>query len=798
MSRVKTTGILVGVAAFLLTGVSAMLLTHTAYAATWQGPMKFDNTGVEYIRNGSAAAYGDSYPNASRQMEYVVSYDDFTRINQTDILVYMPTRYGTIQIVNKDLCVNTQTSIANSDANYAPNMPAGTPATEYRLIRPDGVSIRFAQGYWDYSGAGACATHALNMVANSPLADSVQLDPDTGMYKYRIRANAVLGGAGGEFANGFKIVAPAGSYISQDSNTAASSFGLQPSYPIPGNNPVTPNPPNPFRVYTDIDIPFGPDCSLAAGISRRETFDIYDADNNGNYDVQPQPFSVQLLRHNRATGAYIGTVDLNLASGAATQIAPIANNVWRPTGASQATTRFSFTANGSEIYKLRIYNLYYDNTLQFKIPFDNIFFFRQCQTALTSTVRPNVTLSPDIAMPGQTLTGTSSITYVGAMNSPAQVDARRLVWSDTNRNGRYDAGERIHVDDRRNGLTIPAGGFNFPAWSAAADPAIYGSRVCLGVFLTNPSPTTRTTPVPPNDIECSEIARKPKLQVWGGDIRVRGTATTPGKIETSVSPFDANQYGSWGEYGVIATGSIAGFASGSGLNNGTPSQAFTWNLLTFANRDNAGAASYGSFTLPPSVALSAQFMAAPSAGAPNSNLGSLASGTYNTANLTINASTIGQQAGKGKKIVIRATGTVTITGDITYQGVAGDTFNNINQIPQVVIIANKIDIRGSAGRIDAWLLTTGATGAINTCIDVALAAPLNSTICPNRLTVNGPVETAHLYLRRTGGSGSTAATAGDPAEVFNLRGDAYVWGRTQAAQNGKAQTVYSKELPPRF
>jgi hypothetical protein len=114
-----------------------------------------------------------------------------------------------------------------------------------------------------------------------------------------------------------------------------------------------------------------------------------------------------------------------------------------------------------------------------------------------------------------------------------------------------------------------------------------------------------------------------------------------------------------------------------------------------------------------------------------------------------------------------------------------------------VIIAKDIGIVSTVKNVDAWLLTTLAGGAINTCSDVPLNAALNSNKCKDVLTVNGPVVTQHLHLRRTAGSDSVAA-AGSPAEVFNLRPDAYMWAYARASQAGKAQTVYSVELPPRF
>lgn len=329
-----------------------------------------------------------------------------------------------------------------------------------------------------------------------------------------------------------------------------------------------------------------------------------------------------------------------------------------------------------------------------------------------------------------------------------------------------------------------------------------GAQVCYTASVNTPTPAA-TPAWRYSALRCVMIGKKPKTQVWGGDVRVRG------QVNTSTSQVAGRNFGSWGEYGLLTTGSIVGMASGSGLNGGfTGGSPVDWNKLTFANIDNSGSPSFGSFTLPPPRDLGAQFGAG--GGAPSSNLGTLASGVYETnttGTFTISASDIGQQAGRGKKIVIRVpNGTVRITGDITYRGQgASNTFTSVDQLPQVIIIANRIDIMNSVGRVDAWLLTRDtnpspaiANDGINTCGDVAQTGAITLSQCTNTLTVNGPIVTSHLYLRRTAGSGSTATTAGDPAEVFNLRADTFLWARNQAAQNGKAQTVYSVELPPRF
>jgi len=342
----------------------------------------------------------------------------------------------------------------------------------------------------------------------------------------------------------------------------------------------------------------------------------------------------------------------------------------------------------------------------------------------------------------------------------------------------------------RFNLGSPSSNLKPSALNLNVDDLPAGTRLCFSLSV-KPFSRIDTRWMHSQPI-CTIIGKKPKVQVWGGDLYVRGD------VETGVSIKSSKNYGSWVEYGLLLSGVNDGMASGSALHNGGTASKPQQNRLTFANVDNTGADRYGYYTLPPAQSLASQFTDNTSAGAPNSNLGALASGTYKTTNFTINASDVGQAGGKGKSIVIIASGTVTINGNITYKGPGnGDTFNSLLEIPQVVIIANKINIRGGVQNIDAWLLTTGNGNFINTCSDVAVNAQLSTGICNNRLTVNGPVETSQLYLRRTAGSES-GANSDAPAEVFNLRGDGLVWARAQASAAGKAQTVYTSELPPRF
>jgi hypothetical protein len=157
--------------------------------------------------------------------------------------------------------------------------------------------------------------------------------------------------------------------------------------------------------------------------------------------------------------------------------------------------------------------------------------------------------------------------------------------------------------------------------------------------------------------------------------------------------------------------------------------------------------------------------------------------------------TLNAEVPKGKWLIINASGaTVTIKDNIQY---TDDVLSTAADIPQVIIIADQINIQGNVGRVDAWLVARGTHGTINTCSDVPIGNKLTAGVCSNELLVNGPVISEKLYLYRTGGSGG-ATTAGVAAEKFNLRPDAYLWATEWMASSGRLQTVYSRELPPRF
>lgn len=355
------------------------------------------------------------------------------------------------------------------------------------------------------------------------------------------------------------------------------------------------------------------------------------------------------------------------------------------------------------------------------------------------------------------------------------------------------------------------------ASEAIGDLAV-GSKICF-VMSVQPVSSISTNWSHSAPI-CLTVAKKPKVQILGGDLIV-GRATSlniarTSQVTTSTSFSSAtNRYsGSWSEYAIIPSGTVRGMASGAMFVDGAASSDLcSLSVLTISNNTGTGCqsnaiGSYVSNSIAPNVA--SRFPITSNIPGTGVDLKDLATAqSYSISSPTLNISStqpIGStSAGKGKWIVINdPDATVTITSNINYTNAA---LSGIDDIPQVVIIANNIIIAADVTNVDAWLIATGtgSNGYINTCGAVPAGSPagINSVNCgnptgpDNTLTVNGPVMANKLYLYRTAGSGINA-DAGKPAEVFNLRGDAYLWASVYSSSTDRLSTISTKELPPRF
>lgn len=311
-------------------------------------------------------------------------------------------------------------------------------------------------------------------------------------------------------------------------------------------------------------------------------------------------------------------------------------------------------------------------------------------------------------------------------------------------------------------------------------PDVPGRRICFVNSVKRPVSSSQiSTEWRHSAMQCTMIAKRPKVQFLGSDVRVQG------RIGASLSDgISGNTYGSWMEYGAfsyLGDNSIA--SSGGGLRGGNSLSAKeSWSGLTFANTGNP----YGNYGSVPKANNGAYFR---NVGPTKAWVGDATEpGIYDAGtNVTLSRSEINDT---GRSIIIRATGTVTITDDIIIAD--GLQYANAKDISQIVIVAKDINIESSVKRIDAWLIAD----TINTCSTKGPANLTSGAPCNEQLVVNGPVDTSRLYLNRTYG-----ANAGDPqaaAEIFNLRPSTYMWAYNYINQQDRARTVYVTELAPRL
>lgn len=321
-------------------------------------------------------------------------------------------------------------------------------------------------------------------------------------------------------------------------------------------------------------------------------------------------------------------------------------------------------------------------------------------------------------------------------------------------------------------ISAPFGSFGFTG------PYPPGTTFCFVLSVRDPTDSTGD-----NDrwrhsaATCTTSAKKPTVEFLGSDLRVAGNATAGFYF------VDGRINGSRSEYGMFSSGVNSEVLSGTGIRGISE----VGRGLTFANTP-----SIGSYNPLPLTSQAYGYFSSLS-GADVASLGSSpASGVYNLTSGSLGSMNVAAN----RDVIIRRVGTLRITENIT---VDNNNVRSANRLSQVVVVADNIVIEEDVTRIDAWLITS-PSGSINTCEG---SGNLYSNMCDSQLTVNGPVYTRSLMLRRTVGSNIVGSPAvledlRAPAERFRLRPDAQLWAYTYANKADYAQIDYIEELPPRY
>ena len=374
---------------------------------------------------------------------------------------------------------------------------------------------------------------------------------------------------------------------------------------------------------------------------------------------------------------------------------------------------------------------------------------------------------------------------------------------------------------------------------------------------------------------CVTLAKKPNFQVLGGGFYTNGTIKTAlsekavGGGLGAYPSAETRSFGSWDEFGVLAAGKVLGFGSGAAMGY---EEGYNFNLprggimnayytfigptgpnsvvsgisnishMTIANDKNgpgnSGISRIGSAVL---ARLKARFRdtiirnssntitsLTPNETSAKNYLGlsqlyhqgdtslSAMNSTANFYQFDRGGNLIARSNTTGEKLMntlaMFVDGTLTIDRNIN---IAHETYNAVDDFPQVLIFAKKINITSNVTNIDAWLILDEDYGdnQIDTCSDNHYP---NALSCNETLTITGPVFARKLILNRTAGSHTGGGRAAahplqtgptgtyyaegsiHPAEIFTLRADAYFWAYRQSLSGGQAYMVYSREIAPRY
>ena len=374
---------------------------------------------------------------------------------------------------------------------------------------------------------------------------------------------------------------------------------------------------------------------------------------------------------------------------------------------------------------------------------------------------------------------------------------------------------------------------------------------------------------------CVTLAKKPNFQVLGGGFYTNGTIKTAlsekavGGGLGAYPSAETRSFGSWDEFGVLAAGKVLGFGSGAAMGY---EEGYNFNLprggimnayytfigptgpnsvvsgisnishMTIANDKNgpgnSGISRIGSAVL---ARLKARFRDTIIRNSSNT-ITSLTSNETSAKNYlglsqlyhqgdtslsAMNSTANFYQFDRGGNLIARSNttgeklmntlamfvdGTLTIDRNIN---IAHETYNAVDDFPQVLIFAKKINITSNVTNVDAWLILDEDYGdnQIDTCSDNHYP---NALSCNETLTITGPVFARKLILNRIAGSHTGGGRAAahplqtgptgtyyaegsiHPAEIFTLRADAYFWAYRQSLSGGQAYMVYSREIAPRY
>ncbi|MBQ2622722.1 hypothetical protein IJG12_00110 [Candidatus Saccharibacteria bacterium] len=356
---------------------------------------------------------------------------------------------------------------------------------------------------------------------------------------------------------------------------------------------------------------------------------------------------------------------------------------------------------------------------------------------------------------------------------------------------------------------------------------------------------------------CFTVAKRPSLQVWGGNIFSRGKIATSNSAKRNLLGYEINKYqiesdngihvfGSFGELGLIASGEVTGLASGAStgygnningvlmpnpfaVNNasnaplpggGSTNDINRLSQLTFANyprREVVGRLGKTSTTTnleEDKNNILGKFIK--ELDSPNTDSHVVlndrnkaqADGTYyyysdndlevgnNATEVSVASSTIQ---------MVHSDNTVYVRGNIVY----GDTYKKYSELPKLVLYGKNVVIDCNVTRIDALIIADEKVVTCNNYEGINInntevnlknniSNHINDAANSQQLKINGAVVAKTLIANRTYGA-ATGANSIVPAEIINFDPTLYMWGGlgNEEGSDGDLKITMLRELAPR-
>ncbi len=635
------------------------------------------------------------------------------------------------------------------------DIPAGgVPITVSYISGPSGSGISSGSGNVQF-GASAAAniksyTSAQNTATFTIPRSAFILDPSNGRLGAFIHGRLVLPSS--EFRS-FRLTAP-GNYWIGFSSDAGSVFSI-------GNRDRCENGgEGACGNYYNYSMEFAPPCIAGSGSAR---ITLRDVDLPRSSQTNPQ-WNIY-VRYRVIDVTAVPAVSLPLSSSM--------------NYADGATSTIDFNYIGTHKYRFEMLDVYANNVIQFKLPFDSIYFYDPCPKPTQWAIDGLSTRSTAFAQPGTPISWNHTVRNQGpqATDKPVAVQVQRS----------FDGGTTFTSEPV---VTIPSGR---PVGQMFADGNGYtptgsdvGKVICERVTYT---PRAWNDPFLGSEPwACITITATPRISIVGGDAVSGGnTACTVGGGGFRGA---ASSPGSFGEYGVLSTGNIIDFYS-AGKTGGE--------VLTFANKPPTPLGNFsGTRCLTDLTAGLTDNVTSWNNGFIS---GQTIPGGINNfqplGDISIAASTLNA----GSKTIINAPGrTVRISGNIKYNDSV--TYPSFKEAPSLVILANRIVIDSNVDTLDGLFIASQNFTTCREAGDTHAPAPsqvatmaIGGACRSTRLTINGALIVGNqLVTARSIGGGSASEP---PAEIIRFRPEVFLTPYEKGAASGSLMTDIETELPPR-